>query len=138
MTRSTPIPPAARFPRTARLRKRVDFDRVYQQGRRHFGGHLTVFFLRREDGPQGTAEYTGPRVGFTVGRALGGAVVRNRIRRRMREAVRRHLAQLQAPVDLVVHPRKSVLKAQFAELDDEVGRALQAVAAGRGEGRRKE
>ncbi len=83
---------------------------------------MTVFFLRR-DPPEG-----GPRVGLTVGRALGGAVVRNRIRRRMREAVRLSLAGLREPVDLVLHPRKSVVKADFTKLCGEVSDAFAAIA----------
>lgn len=113
----------ARFPRTARLLRRADFERVYRAGKKHFAGSLTVFFLQRPS-PQG-----GPRVGLTVGRALGGAVVRNRIRRRLREAVRLGRGELRAAVDLVLHPRKSVLEAEFSRLCSEVGGAFAAIAA---------
>ena len=65
----------AGFPRSARLLRHADFQRVYKQGRRHFAVHMTVFYLRREEGD-------GLRVGFTVARALGGAVERNRMKRR--------------------------------------------------------
>jgi ribonuclease P protein component len=81
---------------------------------------MTFFYLLREAG-------SGPRVGFTVGRVLGGAVQRNRMRRRLREAVRLHLAQLGAPVDVVINPKKSVLTAEFGELIQEVGRAFQLI-----------
>ena len=67
--------------RTARLLRHADFERVYKQGRRHFATHMTVFYLRRAEGQ-------GLRVGFTVGRVLGGAVERNRMKRRLREAAR--------------------------------------------------
>ncbi len=110
---------SARFPHDRRLLRRADFDRVYQQGQRHFSGHMTMFYTRGEAGC--------PRVGFTVGRALGGAVERNRIRRRLREAVRLRLAQLAAPVDVVINPRKSALKADFAELLRDVGRAFDII-----------
>jgi len=113
---------AARFPRSARLLRRSDFERVYRGGKKHFTGSMTVFFLRR-DPAEG-----GPRVGLTVGRALGGSVVRNRIRRRMREAVRLSLRGLQVSADLVLHPRKSVLEADFAALCREVQGAFAAVS----------
>ena len=113
---------AARFPRSARLLRRPDFERVYRGGKKHFTGSMTVFFLRR-DPAEG-----GPRIGLTVGRVLGGSVVRNRIRRRMREAVRLSLGGLQVAVDLVLHPKKSVLKADFAALCSEVQGAFAAVA----------
>ncbi len=112
----------ARFPKTSRLLKHADFDHVYQNGKRQFSGHMTVFSLRRETGA--------PRVGFTVGRVLGGAVVRNRIKRRLREAVRRNLQALAAPVDLVINPKKSVLTLDFAELEKEIGRAFEKIGRG--------
>ena len=116
----------AKFPKSAHLLKHADFRRVYEQGRRHFSEHLTAFYLRRgEDGVAGQV-----RIGFTVGRALGGSVERNRIRRRTREAVRFHLTELVGvpePVDIVLNPKKSVLKVDFAVLSEEVLKALHVV-----------
>jgi ribonuclease P protein component len=114
--------PTQGFPKTARLLKHADFEKVYKTGKRHFSGNMTVFFLRRtraSAGAEGAA-----RVGFTVSRALGPAVVRNRIRRRVREAVRQHLFRLTAPVDVVINPKKTVLSAAFTQLADEVERAF--------------
>jgi len=114
-----------KFPKSKRLLKHADFQRVYQSGRRQFTGNMTVFFLRR----QAEAEPgCGPRVGFTVGKVLGGAVERNRIKRRMREAVRLSAAACEAPVDVVFNPRKSVFGLPFAELLGEVARGLQLAA----------
>ena len=116
------------------LRKHSDFERVYKQGRRHFSPHMTVFFLRRA---AGALPEKGSRIGFTVGRVLGGAVERNRIKRRLREAVRlrRSLLELALEgavdavgVDIVINPKKSVLKLEFAVVLEEVGRALDAIA----------
>jgi ribonuclease P protein component len=106
----------ARFPKSSRLLKHADFDLVYQNGKRQFSGHMTVFSLPRDTGA--------PRVGFTVGRVLGGAVVRNRIKRRLREAVRRNLHALSAPVDLVINPKKSVLTLEFALLEAEIAKTF--------------
>ncbi len=107
----------AGFPRNARLLRHADFERVYKQGRRHFAAHLTVFYLRREAGE-------GARVGFTVSRALGGAVDRNRMKRRLREAVRLHGTGIAVAVDVVINPKKSLLKAEFSDLRNEIARAF--------------
>jgi ribonuclease P protein component len=113
------------FPRDARLLKHADFQAVYKNGRKHFSGNMTAFYRQTDLG-------AGPRVGFTVGKVLGGAVERNRIRRRMRAAVRQHLRELAAPLDLVLHPRKSVLTLKFAQLDAEIAQVFAAVQRGKG------
>ncbi len=127
----------ASFPRAARLLKHSDFERVYKQGRRHFSTHMTVFYLRQVQGavrepasPENALPETLARVGFTVGRVLGGAVVRNRIKRRLREAVRLRRAVLKSAgsVDVVINPKKSVLTVEFSVVLEEVGRALDAIA----------
>jgi ribonuclease P protein component len=114
---------ALRFPRTARLLQHSAFDRVYKEGRRIFSGNLTVFF-RPRPAEEGVA---GPRVGFTVSRAMGGAVRRNRIKRRLREAVRLQLSKLRAPVDVVINPKRTTAEAKFTALAGEVERAFQQI-----------
>ena len=122
----------ASFPRAARLLKHADFERVYKQGRRHFSSHMTVFYLRRAEGasPQGAVPEKGARVGFTVGKVLGGAVERNRIKRRLREAVRlrRSVLKSAGAVDVVINPKKSVLTLEFSVVLEEVGRAMDVIA----------
>jgi len=115
----------SKFPRSIRLLRHADFERVYKQGRRHFGAHMTVFYLRRRDS-DGGCPGEGQRVGFTVGKVLGGAVVRNRMKRRLREAVRLH-GPIPAAVDLVINPKKSLLAAPFYDLRNEIGRAFEAI-----------
>ena len=118
-----------RTPRTmrgARLSKHADYQRVYQQSRKHFSASMTYFFyLRSAD----MAASSGPRVGLTAGRVLGKAVERNRIKRRMREAVRLNLGHLQADVDVVLHPRKSVLGMELPRLSSEVERVFATIGA---------
>jgi ribonuclease P protein component len=111
------------FPKSSRLLKHADFQRVYQTGRRQFTGNMTVFFLRRT----AADDQAGPslRVGLTVGKVLGGAVDRNRIKRRMREAVRISWPAQSVPVDVIFNPRKSVLNLPFADVAQEVARGLQ-------------
>ncbi len=131
----------ARFQKTSRLLKHADFDRVYRQGKRHFSANMTVFWAKRGEEPglvtptpptalrrrSRRAVPHGPRIGFTVGKVLGSAVVRNRIKRRLREAVRTNLAGLQNPVDVVINPKKSALTAEMARLQQEVSAAFAAI-----------
>ena len=130
--------PKGIFPKSAHLLKHADFRRVYENGKRHFSGNMTVFYLHRAAlAPENTstaavelpvAEVMGARIGFTVSSALGGAVERNRIRRRTREAVRQHYSLLAGRiVDVVINPKKSVLKADFAGLSQEVARAFTVI-----------
>lgn len=116
--------PTGKFPRGTRLLKHADFQAVYQQGRKYFSGNLAVFYRDRGD-------HAGPRIGFTVSKALGGAVERNRIRRRLRAAVRRRLGRLGRPVDVVLHPRKSVLDMEFVRLDAEIEDLFAVIQKGR-------
>jgi ribonuclease P protein component len=105
-----------------RLRKHADYQRVYQQSRKHFSPSMTYFFAERPAGPT-----VGPRVGLTAGRVLGKAVERNRIKRRMRAAVRANLPLLTRNVDVILHPRRSVLTAEFSGLAREVSRIFTQV-----------
>ena len=108
-------------PRSGRLLRHADFERVYKQGRRHFATHMTVFYLRRLEGE-------GMRVGFTVGRVLGGAVDRNRIKRRLRESVRLSRPEDSPSVDVVINPKKSVRNVKFAVVLGEVNKAFEVIA----------
>jgi ribonuclease P protein component len=116
-----------RFPRCARLLRHADFERVYKQGRRHFSASMTVFYLQRAESQLARSKSPvspGLRVGFTVGRALGGAVQRNRMKRRLREAVRLTRPVEGLSVDVVINPKKSLLTTDFAIVMNEVSRAF--------------
>ncbi len=121
-----------------RLRKHADYQRVYQASRKQFSRQMSYFFtVRPQSGPDGKpmreADSSSPRVGLTVGKVMGKAVDRNHIKRRMREAVRKNLPALRGPIDIILHPRRSVIDLEFGALEREVGgvfRSIQKAAAG--------
>jgi ribonuclease P protein component len=104
------------FPREARLVRRGEFDAIYRTGKRLSSTNFTVF-ARPNERPLS-------RFGFSIKKALGGAVVRNRIRRRLREAVRLHRQEIPAGWDIVIHPKEKARTAEFAGLAEEVLRVL--------------
>ena len=108
----TPAPAAPE-----RLRKRGEFLAV-RRGEKRRGRFFLLEVLDRGDG--GAA-----RIGFTVTKKVGNAVVRNRIRRRLKEAVRVHAAGDMAPgSDYVIVGREDILAAPFAEIAAELSRRM--------------
>ncbi len=91
-----------------------------RRGRQVSGSNLVVHYARRTSG--------GPtRIGFSVSKRVGGAVIRNLVKRRLREAVRHQVAALYGGWDLVVTARPSAAGVGYpvlaAELDDLFTRA---------------
>jgi ribonuclease P protein component len=109
-------PRGARPAKSGKLVRKADFDAVYRNGKRRSSSHFTVF-LKANDLPES-------RFGFSIKRALGGAVVRNRIRRRIREVVRLHREEISAGWDFVIHPKANVESAAFAALESDLVRLL--------------
>jgi len=108
------------FPTSLRLRRSGDFQRVYRQRCTVADGHLLVFGC--ENG------LPHARLGLSVSRKVGNAVVRNRWKRRLREAFRLNQDQMPPGMDLVIVPRNPVRDAP-SSLAAKAGRA--ASTAGR-------
>jgi ribonuclease P protein component len=105
-----------------RLRKHADYQRAYDAaGRKRQSASMSWFMAPR---PESGQPRQAPRIGLTAGKVLGKANERNRIKRRMREAIRRHLDLLPMGVDLIFHPRRTVLTLDFAKLEAEIVRIL--------------
>jgi ribonuclease P protein component len=63
---------------------------------------------------------SGPRIGLTTPRAVGKSVLRNRLKRRVREVVRGRLAELIAPWDIVINPRRPLANCPLPDLEREI------------------
>jgi ribonuclease P protein component len=112
------IVPIAALPPT-RLKRRAEFVRVAKAGRKASTAGLVLQALAHGGG-------AGPaRIGFTVTKKVGNAVVRNRTRRRLKEAARLLLRERPVGgVDLVVIGRDTTRARPFPALMDDLRRAL--------------
>lgn len=84
------------------------FQRLYR-GKNQAANRYLVIYCRKNR----TAEN---RVGITVGKKLGKAVVRNRVRRRLREVYRLHESRFLPGYDIVVVARSRTVDASFQQL----------------------
>jgi ribonuclease P protein component len=106
------------LPGLGHLTRRAEFLRAAAKGRKApMPGLVLQALPRNDDGPA--------RLGFTVTKKIGNAVMRNRTRRRLKEAARLVLAE-QPPrrVDLVLIGRAGTAKRSFSALQDDLRRAL--------------
>jgi len=89
--------PTYRFPRTHRILRPRDFEACYRRGLSHGVGPLVVHAR-----PNGLDH---PRLGMSVSRRVGKAVMRNRIRRRLRESFRYLQRDVPVGYDVVINVR---------------------------------
>jgi ribonuclease P protein component len=120
------MPDADQPVETRRLKRRADFLRV-AKGRRFHADAMTV---QANEALQASGLARGVRIGFTLTRKVGSAVVRNRVRRRLKDAVR---LSPDLPVvpghDYVVVGREAALRLPFERLREQLHRAIVGVHA---------
>ncbi len=118
-----------------RLTRRAEYQRV-SRGRRLSVPTFTLQSRRREETEKEAVPCA--RVGLTVTKAVGGAVVRNRIRRRLKEALRAaRPLEAEGDHDYVLMARRDALGRRFAALVDDVRTAFRAARRGDADSRRR-
>lgn len=125
------------FPRSVRLRRRVDFLRVQRGGEKHHVRHFIVFVTRSPavvprprsvsgartgishdlTSPGSEQSLPPPRLGVTVTRKVGRAVARNRIKRLVREAFRRRRSSFAPGTDMVWVAKRGASAASFGDVE---------------------
>lgn len=146
--------PGATFPKTERIRRRADYVRLQDKGRKLVSPSLLLFAQlspapagpspkMAETAAAGPGSGPGPgpgpgpvqvpvrapaRLGITVSRRVGGAVVRNRVKRLLRESFRRIKGRFPAGAELVVIARTAAAHADFATVLRELGELQRRLA----------
>jgi ribonuclease P protein component len=91
------------------VRKRAEFELIYQTGFKRSGRLMTLFTKERDAGVA--------RLGIAATRKMGGAVERNRAKRVVREVFRHHKPA--GAIDVVVIPRREMLGAPYERVEAE-------------------
>ena len=107
------------FPKSSRVRKQADFDAVYRDSVHAADDVLVVQAV--SNGQEKT------RLGLSIGRKVGNAVVRNRWKRAIREVFRKSVQQFPMGIDIVVRPRKGA-ELSYAAIERSLPRLVARIA----------
>ena len=105
-------------PKLNKLRSSQQYRAVYERGTKFHTPYFSLFVCPTNE--------DAPRIGMTVTRKIGPAVVRNRCKRRLREIARRHTLSILGGVgcDLVINVKPGLVAADFEEISTAFVRAL--------------
>lgn len=92
-----------------RLRKNIEFKRVYSKGKNYWNRNLILYI--KKNGLEET------RLGITITKKIGNAVVRNKIRRKIKEIYRKNYPNIKSGYDLIIIPKKNVIDLSYQELE---------------------
>ncbi|EOC99431.1 ribonuclease P protein component [Caldisalinibacter kiritimatiensis] len=92
-----------------RLRSNKEFKRVYKKGKSLANRYLVMFYIKNP--------YNYNRVGFTVTKKLGKAVVRNKVRRRIKEGYRLNADKVKQGYDIIFLSRVNAKNAEYKDLE---------------------
>jgi len=96
-----------------RLSRREDFNKVYRRGKSS-ANHQFILYVLPEPGIERF------KLGISVSRKVGTAVVRNRIRRLVKEIVRSHTARIEPHHQLILIARKPAADMDYHQMEKSI------------------
>ncbi len=109
---------AATFPKNEHIRRKQDFQRVYQGGKKIISSSFILFYY-----PEPERRYR--RLGITASRKVGNAVKRNRCKRLVREVFRQNKDLFPQDADIVIVVARTMTEKCYRDVLEEVCRVLQ-------------
>jgi ribonuclease P protein component len=100
------------FSKEERIRRRVDFLEILREGTKARTAHFWI-----SSRPNGRLHR---RLGITVGKKVGSAVVRNRLKRRIREFYRQNKELFPAGTDFVITAKEDAGRLDFRQVANEL------------------
>ena len=107
--------PKLLFNKDFRVRLGWEYKRAYRKGRRFHHPNLTLVIGKTSPGE--VSEFGTSRLGLSVSRKVGNAVVRNLLKRRLREIFRTRRAELAPGFDLVAIPRTAAAAMAYRDVE---------------------
>jgi len=98
-----------------RLKKRAQYLHIYENGIKVYSDEFVLY---------GVCGCKTKKIGSTVSRKIGNAVVRNKVRRRLAEIVRLHIDWFPNDCWFVINAKRRIVEADFHRLESAVRRAL--------------
>lgn len=92
-----------------RIRKNIEFKNIYKLGKNYWNRNLVLYVKKNG--------LTETRVGYTITKKIGNAVVRNKMRRRMKEIVRLNFHNIKEGYDLIFIAKRSIVNIPYEELE---------------------
>ena len=96
-----------------KLKKTYQFKRVYNNGKSYANRLIVLYVLK-------TNQHETRRVGYSVSKKIGKAVVRNRVKRLLKEVYRHNKDKLELGIDLVFIARNPIVNASYQQIEQAV------------------
>lgn len=97
-----------------RLKKNKEFQLVYRHGQSFVGRYLVLYVKKNK--------LDCARLGFTVSKKIGKAVIRNQIKRKMREVCRLNLPRFKEGYDIIFVARQKIKGISYQLVEQEIGK----------------
>lgn len=102
------------LPQNYRLKSKFDFAKTYKHGQSRANSYLVLYFFPRTES---FISLQNPRIGFSVSKKLGSAVIRNKIKRRLRAAIKPYLHLIRPNIDIIFIARKKIKGIPFSDVE---------------------